>query len=96
MLLVTTTGVFLPLEVALNSVWGVRKNRNYLHNQVVSLGLAAGVGVLAMASVALSTAQQSVLGFVFFGHTNNVVFTFIDGQLSQDLRVAWPALGCSS
>ena len=58
MLLVTTTGVFLPLEVALNSVWGVRKNRNYLHNQIVSLGLAAGVGVLAMASVALSTAQR--------------------------------------
>ncbi len=77
MLLVTTTGVFLPLEVALNSVWGVRKNRNYLHNQIVSLGLATGVGVLAMASVALSTAQVAVLQFVFFGHTNNFFFTFI-------------------
>jgi YihY family inner membrane protein len=77
MLLITTTGVFLPLEVALNSVWGVRKNRNYLHNQIVSLGLAAGVSVLAMASVALSTAQQSVLAFLFFGHTNNIFFTFI-------------------
>jgi len=30
-----------------------------------------------MASVALSTAQASVLGFLFFGHTNNVVFTFM-------------------
>jgi membrane protein len=77
MLLVTTTGVFLPLEVALNSVWGVRKNRNYLHNQIVSLGLATGVGVLAMASVALSTAQATVLQFIFFGHINNVFFTFI-------------------
>ncbi len=77
MLLVTTTGVFLPLEVALNSVWGVRKNRNYLQNQIVSLGLAAGVCVLAMASVALSTAQATVLKFIFFGHTNNWFFTFI-------------------
>lgn len=77
MLLITTTGVFLPLEVALNSVWGVKKNRNYLHNQIVSLGLAAGVSVLAMASVALSAAQQSVMSFVFFGHTNNIVFTLI-------------------
>jgi YihY family inner membrane protein len=77
MLLVTTTGVFLPLEVALNSVWGVKKNRSYLANQVVSLGLAAGVGVLAMASVAMSAAQRSVLEFVFFGHTDNAVFTFI-------------------
>ena len=77
MLLVTTTGVFLPLEVALNSVWGVTKNRNYLQNQIVSLGLAASVGVLAMASVAMSAAQRSVMDFVFFGHTNNVVFTLI-------------------
>jgi YihY family inner membrane protein len=77
MLLITTTGVFLPLEVALNSVWGVRKNRNYLHNQIVSLGLATGVGMLAMASVALSAAQRSVMDFIFFGHTNNFFFTFI-------------------
>jgi YihY family inner membrane protein len=82
MLLVTATGVFLPLEVALNSVWGVTKNRNYLQNQIVSLCLAAGVGVLAMASVALSAAQRSVLAVLFFGHTDNVVYTFIaDGFL---------------
>jgi YihY family inner membrane protein len=82
MLLVTATGVFLPLEVALNSVWGVTKNRNYLQNQIVSLGLAAGVGALAMASVALSAAQRSVLAVLFFGHTDNVVYTFIgDGFL---------------
>ena len=77
MLLITTTGVFLPLEVALNSVWGVRKNRNYIHNQIVSLGLATSVSMLAMASVGLSTAQQSIMNFIFFGHTDNFLFTFI-------------------
>jgi YihY family inner membrane protein len=76
MLLITTTGVFLPLEVALNSVWGVKKNRSYLRNQMVSVGLAAGVALLAMASVALSTAQRTVLDWVFFGHTNNLLFGF--------------------
>jgi membrane protein len=74
MLLITVTGVFLPLEVALNSVWGVKKNRNYLHNQVVSIALAVGVAVLALASIALSAAQRTVLGWVFFGHTDNIVF----------------------
>ena len=54
MLLISSTGVFMPLEVALNQVWGVRKNRSYLHNQAVSLGLAFAVGVLAMASIALT------------------------------------------
>ncbi len=77
MLLVTSTGVFLPLEVALNGVWGVKKNRNYLANQAVSLGLAMAVGVLVMASVALTTAQRKVMGWVFFGHTDNIVFNVI-------------------
>jgi membrane protein len=79
MLLVTTTGVFLPLEVALNSVWGVRENRSYLRNQIVSLALAAGVSVLAMASVALSAAQPAVMNLLFFGHTNNVAYAIVDG-----------------
>jgi YihY family inner membrane protein len=77
MLLITSTGVFLPLEVALNRVWGVRENRSYLRNQLISLGLAFAVGVLAMTSVAFSAAQQEMLGFLFLGHTQNIAFTFI-------------------
>src|SRR5271156_1981608 len=77
MLLITSTGVFLPLEVALNRVWGVRQNRNYLHNQAVSLGLAFAVGVLAMASVASTASQQTILSWLFFGHTENVVYHFV-------------------
>ncbi len=38
MLLITSTGIFLPLEVALNSIWGFKKNRSYLMNLLVSLG----------------------------------------------------------
>jgi YihY family inner membrane protein len=76
MLLVTSTGVFLPLEVALNSVWGVKKNRNYLHNQLVSLALAFAVGALAMVSVAFTAGQQSVTSWIFLGHTDNIVFKF--------------------
>ena len=77
MLLITSTGVFLPLEVALNGVWGVRQNRSYLHNQAISLGLAFAVGVLAMASVASTASQQTILSWIFIGHTDNVVFRFI-------------------
>jgi membrane protein len=77
MLLITSTGVFLPLEVALNGVWGVRQNRSYLHNQAVSLGLAFAVGVLAMASVASTASQQTILSWIFIGHTDNLAFRFI-------------------
>jgi YihY family inner membrane protein len=77
MLLITATGIFLPLEVALNSVWSVKKNRSYLQNQLVAIALAIGVALLAMASVALSAAQRTVMDWIFFGHTNNLLFALI-------------------
>jgi len=64
MLLITSTGIFLPLEVALNSVWGFKKNRSYLMNLIVSLGLALGCGCLAMLSIALTAQNLKMLGLV--------------------------------
>jgi membrane protein/epoxyqueuosine reductase len=83
MLLITSSGVFLPLEVALNRVWGVKKNRSYLMNQVVSLGLALGVGLLALLAVTAATAQTGILNFVFFSHTDNMVFAALNGTFLQ-------------
>ena len=80
-LLITSTGVFLPLEVALNRIWGVHKDRSYLLNQAVSLCLACSVGVLAMASVAFTAAQQSFLTWIFFGHTQNIAFAIVTHAL---------------
>ena len=74
MLLVSSTGIFLPLEIALNHVWGVKENRSYWRNQLVSLGLACAVGILALASVAFSAEHESLLTRMFFGHTQNVAF----------------------
>jgi YihY family inner membrane protein len=54
MLLITSTGVFLPLEVALNKVWGFKRNRNYVMNGIVSLGLAMACASLALLSVAVA------------------------------------------
>jgi YihY family inner membrane protein len=62
MLLVSTTGVFLPLEVALNSIWGFKKNRSYLMNLLVGLGLALACGCLAVLSVALTAQNLKMLG----------------------------------
>jgi len=64
MLLITSTGVFLPLEVALNSIWGFKKNRSYLMNLIVSLGLALACGCLAMLSIALTARNLRLLGRV--------------------------------
>ena len=67
-LLVTSTGVFLPLEVALNRVWRFPSNRSYLGNQLISLGLAFACGILALISIALSAGNVVLLHFLAFGH----------------------------
>jgi len=74
MILISCTGIFLPLEVALNQAWGVTRSRNYLLNQLVAFGLAILMVALAMVSIVLSTWQRQLLGFVFFHHTDNFVF----------------------
>jgi membrane protein len=74
MLFITSTGIFLPLEVALNSIWGFTKNRSYLMNALVSVGLASACGTLALLSVYLTAENLKILGlaigdqnFVFRG-----------------------------
>ena len=77
MILISCTGIFLPLEVALNQAWGVTKSRNYLLNQGVAFGLAILMVVLGMASVLLAAGQRQALAFLFFHHTDNFVYNGI-------------------
>lgn len=72
-LLVTSPGIFLPLEVALNRVWRFPNNRSYLGNQLISLGLAFSCGVLALLSIALTAQNEVLLRSLTFGHDIFVV-----------------------
>lgn len=72
-LLVTSTGVFLPLEVALNRIWGFRNNRSYVGNQLISLGLAFGCGVLALLSIAATAGNIHLVSSILGHHANFVV-----------------------
>jgi uncharacterized BrkB/YihY/UPF0761 family membrane protein len=74
MILVSCTGIFLPLEVALNQAWGVTKSRNYLHNQLVAFGLAALMVALALVSILLNAGEQELLTVMFLHHIDNFVF----------------------
>jgi len=58
LLLVTANGVFEPLEVALNRVWGVAKNRSYIRNQMVALGMIFACGGLALLSLMFTALNQ--------------------------------------
>jgi len=80
-LLISSTGVFMPLEVALNRVWGVTENRPYVINQLISLGLAISVGLLALFSIAFTAAQNRVLSILFFGKTQGLIFHLLGGAV---------------
>src|ERR1700690_2541950 len=61
LLLFTANGIFEPLEVALNRIWGIRKNRSFFRNQVVSLGLIFICGGLALGSMMITALNQESL-----------------------------------
>lgn len=79
LLLITANGVFEPLEVALNRAWGVTKNRSYLKNQLVSLGMIFLCGGLALLSLILTAMNEEWMrGWIGAGKmglwTNLLVF----------------------
>ena len=67
-LLVTSSGVFMPLELALNRIWRFPNNRSYVGNQLISLGLAFGCGVLALLSIAMTAGNVALMGVLLHGH----------------------------
>jgi len=72
-LLVTSTGIFVPLEVALNRIWRFENNRSYLGNQVISLGLAFACGLLALLSIGLTAGPVAFMEFLLRGYGTGVV-----------------------
>jgi membrane protein len=74
MILIACTGIFLPLEVALNRAWGVTKSRNYLSNQVVSFGLALLMLALGLGCIVLNAKARVVVAANFSPQTDSFMF----------------------
>ena len=64
-LLFTTSGIFLPLEVALNNIYGIARNRTFLRNLMMSFLLAVCAGILALLSIVLTASVQWAVGLAF-------------------------------
>jgi membrane protein len=77
MLAISSSGVFLPFEVALNGVWGFPKNRSYLGNQVMSLALVAACAGLAYAGVVFAAAVEAAAVEPIHFHWLNAALTFV-------------------
>lgn len=75
LLLFVSNGIFLPLEVALNKAWDVKKNRSLLKNQLVSMGLILACGILTLVTAAFTAANLELLSGVENYHAT--AFTWI-------------------
>jgi uncharacterized BrkB/YihY/UPF0761 family membrane protein len=58
LLMFTANGIFEPLEVGLNNVWGIQKNRSFFRNQLVSLALIFICGGLVLSSLLMTAFSQ--------------------------------------
>ena len=78
MILVACTGIFLPLEVALNQAWGVSRSRNYLFNQTIALGLALLMLGLGVASMVVNVNVDKVLAIALVHGSDNWFFRILN------------------
>jgi membrane protein len=72
----TSSGIFLPLEVALNKINGVERNRSFLRNLAMSFCLAVCAGMMVLFSIILTASAQWAVGFAFgwFPYAKAVLF----------------------
>jgi YihY family inner membrane protein len=61
LLFFTATGIFEPLEVALNRAWKCSGNRSYIKNQLIGLGLIFACGGLMLISTIFTTPNNRFL-----------------------------------
>lgn len=57
LLLFASNGIFMPMEVALNRLWGFEANRPYWKNQLISLSLTFMSGVLTLSAALWASSQ---------------------------------------
>jgi membrane protein len=54
-----SSGIFMPMEMALNKVWGGRPNRTFWKSRLLAFAMTLLGGLLALASVALTVATRT-------------------------------------
>jgi len=91
MILISCTGIFLPLEVALNQAWGVTKSRNYLYNQTIAFGLALLMVGLGVASMFVNASVDKVLAVALVHDSSNWFFKLLNYSYGA-LSYVWLAL----
>ena len=54
-----SSGIFMPVEMALSKAWGGRKVRSFVHSKLLAFSMAVGCGLLALMSIAITVALRT-------------------------------------
>jgi len=99
LLIWTASGAFMPLELALNQAWGVKKERGFLHRRIVAALMALLCGYLILASVFATAMLGRVARFLqrltkdqWVSATSTVTIEFLLVLISFGLTVLMLAL----
>lgn len=78
LLFFTASGIFEPLEVALNRIWNCTENRSYIKNQLIGLALVFACGALVLVSFTFTALnEQFVHGAARHTSTSNILGLFL-------------------
>jgi len=78
LLFFTASGIFEPLEVALNRIWNCTENRSYLKNQLIGLALVFACGALVLVSVTFTALNEQFLhGAARHASASNILGLFL-------------------
>jgi membrane protein/epoxyqueuosine reductase len=82
-LIFTSSGVFLPLEIALNRAWGIRESRGTIQQQLVYMPLVLACGGVIVLFVGMANVWNQVLNkLVPVQMLNQLLFNSISALLS--------------
>lgn len=76
LLFFTASGIFEPLEVALNRIWNCTTNRSYFKNQLIGLGLIFACGALMLFSTTLTALNNPSFGYSAGHYTSGSIIVF--------------------
>lgn len=60
-LLFTSSGLFAPIEMALNRAWRITEHRSFVRGRLIAIGLVVGCGALALSSAYITVYTQDLL-----------------------------------
>jgi YihY family inner membrane protein len=75
-LLLTSSGVFAPIELALNRAWKINAERKFWQSKLIALLLVFVCGLLAMGSIYVTASSKAILYHLFAAPIDNAVFRF--------------------